>query len=92
MQGVEEEAGFLAVDLVLQEKAHDLTDGGLDGGGILEDRKLDDAEVLALLLRVEIDELGCPVLMEVTAALVAHRWRVALRSVGLDVLAAGNLI
>jgi len=37
LQGVEKEPGFLGVDPVLQELAHDLADGGPDGGGVLED-------------------------------------------------------
>jgi hypothetical protein len=66
LKGVEEEPGFLGIDLVGEQELHDLGEDVLDGVRILEDRHLDAG--VASVLVVEVDVLALPAGMEETEA------------------------
>jgi len=83
LERVEHEAGGFGVDGFIHQLMHDLSDGKLDGVGILEDGQ---SEVGTLAFFAEIDDDGTPILVVITIIFVAQGGRAALGSAGSDVL------
>jgi hypothetical protein len=72
----------LVIDLVIEQEAHNLHDGGLDGGSVLQNGQVEcEAGTGAGLGMVVV-----PGLVKVTELLSFKSWGTALGSVDLDVL------
>ncbi len=92
LQAVEQEASGFVVELAAEDEAHDLHERDLDGVGVLEHGEFDDGGEAERAGAVEVNMSGAPAIMEVAEAAAAKRGRAALRTVGLDVLTARNMI
>lgn len=91
LQGIEQESGFLVVDLLGQDEANDLHDGGLDGVAVLEDREERGA---GIALAARLNAVGAEIVvavMKVAVALAAQGRRTALLAVDFDVITPANL-
>lgn len=87
LQGIEQESGFLVVDLLGQDEANDLHDGGLDGVAVLEDREERGA---GIALAARLNAVGAEIVVAVIA-LAAQGRRTALLAVDFDVITPANL-
>jgi hypothetical protein len=65
LQGVEQEAGGLGVDLSAEDEAHDLHERDLDGVGVFEHGEIESDAGAAGAVGVEHDAGFLPILMEV---------------------------
>jgi hypothetical protein len=85
LEAVEEEAGAAGVDVVGGDALEDLTDGGLDGGSVFRQRKVEGGAAAAALARVGHGFSGGVVV--VAEVFAAEAWAGAAASVGEDVAA-----
>lgn len=84
LQPVKHESGALLIDLAGEEKAQDFHECDLDGVSVFEQGQ-------GHALPLDDDGLVAPSLVKVAEALLLEGGRSALRSVGLDVLASGDV-
>ena len=87
LQGIEEEAGDLGVDLAGGEQAHDLHEGDLDGVGVLEDGEVEAGAALAGAVAVKFDALFLKAFVEEAETVAFECGRAALSSVNFEMLA-----
>ena len=86
LQGIEKEAGGFVVDLLGDEKAHDLHEGDLDGVGVFEDGQDEGGNAATGAVGAELDAFVLKAFVEITEAVAAQGGRSALGTVDFEVL------
>ena len=90
LQGVEQEAGGLAVQLSAESETHDLHERDLDGVGVFEHGEIKSDASATGAVGIEDDAGFMPAFMEKAEVVTLQGGRSALGAVDFEVLATGN--
>jgi hypothetical protein len=73
LQGVEQHAGSFSIELAVEQQAHDLHEGDLNGVGVFEDGQVERGTAVARFGGVDDDALLVPALVKETKTIAFER-------------------
>jgi len=93
LERVEQQGGGLMFDGAVEQQAHDVHEGDLDGVGVFEDGQYEghSGTAAAGLVGIGLDPVLLPLVMEKTLAFVLECGRAAESSVDFDVLTTSDV-